>query len=89
VLPDGIFEYQKFRFGYNFEGLGMKNDSSHLVFLLPIGILYGPNVYFVVIWYISPVLVYFTNKNLATLIHQNGRNKKLLIFHCLHMYVGP
>jgi hypothetical protein len=33
----------------------------------PNGMLYGPLVHFVVIWYIFPVLVCFTESNLATL----------------------
>jgi hypothetical protein len=36
VLPDGIFAYQKSRFGNIFEGLGIENVGifySHLVFL--------------------------------------------------------
>jgi hypothetical protein len=32
-----------------------------------LGIFYGPLVYFLVIWHISPVLVCFAQKNLATL----------------------
>jgi hypothetical protein len=35
--------------------------------LLPFGIVYGHLVYFLVIWYIFPVLVRCNKKNLATL----------------------
>jgi uncharacterized membrane protein YesL len=35
--------------------------------LLPFSIFCGHLLYFVVIWYIFPVLVCYTNKNLATL----------------------
>jgi hypothetical protein len=35
--------------------------------LWPFDIFYGHLVYFVVIWYISPLLVYCTKRNLATL----------------------
>jgi hypothetical protein len=36
--------------------------------LRPIGIFYGHLVYFLVVWYIFPVLVCCTKKNLATLV---------------------
>jgi hypothetical protein len=39
----------------------------HLIYLRPIDIFYGHLVYFVVIWYIFPMLVCCTKKNLATL----------------------
>jgi hypothetical protein len=38
-----------------------------LSIILPNGIFYGHLVHFVVIWYIFPVLIYCTDKNLATL----------------------
>jgi hypothetical protein len=44
-LPDGIFAYQKDRFRYIFEDLGMENDSTYV--LLPFDLLYGHLVYFV------------------------------------------
>jgi hypothetical protein len=44
--PDGIFSYQKYNFGYVLEGLGMEN----------FGIFYVHFLYFMVIWYILPVL---------------------------------
>jgi hypothetical protein len=40
---------------------------GQLVFLRPICIFCGHLVYFMVIWYIFPVLVWCTKKNLATL----------------------
>jgi hypothetical protein len=47
------------------ENLGKIID--HLVYLRPLEIFYGHLVYFVVIWYIFPVLVFCTKINLATL----------------------
>jgi hypothetical protein len=41
-LPDGIFSYQKCRFGYILECLGMENVEIH----------YGHLEYFTDIWYI-------------------------------------
>jgi hypothetical protein len=38
----------------------------------PLEIVYGHLVYFVVIWYIFPVLVFWTKKNLATLHVKSG-----------------
>jgi hypothetical protein len=37
-LPDGIFSYQKFKFGNIVEGLGMENGNP--VYLWPFGIFY-------------------------------------------------
>jgi hypothetical protein len=37
--------------------------------LRPFGIFYGHLVYFAVIWYIFPVFVFCTKKNLATLLY--------------------
>jgi hypothetical protein len=52
-LPDGIFSYQKFQFGYILEGLGMENVGVTYGYfwniLLPFGIFYGSWVYFVII----------------------------------------
>jgi hypothetical protein len=42
--------------------------------LRPIGIFYGHFVHFVVVWYIFPVLVCCTKKNLATLIFFGGKS---------------
>jgi hypothetical protein len=42
--------------------------------LRPLEIFYGHLVYFVVIWYIFPVLVFCTKKNLATLIPLKYKN---------------
>jgi hypothetical protein len=41
---------------------------GHLKYLGIFGIFYDPLVQFVFVWYIFPVLVSFTNKNLATLM---------------------
>jgi hypothetical protein len=41
-LPDGLFSYQKSKFGYIYEGLGMENN----------GIFYDHFVYITAIWYI-------------------------------------
>jgi hypothetical protein len=38
----------------------------------------GKHMYFVVKWYISPLLVYFIKKNLAT-----------LLFSCAHVHMPP
>jgi hypothetical protein len=40
-LPDGLFSYQKLRFGYILEGFGMEN----------VGIYYHHLVHFMTIWY--------------------------------------
>jgi hypothetical protein len=60
------------------EGLAIENLGifyDHLVYftvigniLWPFDIFYGHLVYFVVIWYSFPALVFFTKKNLATLV---------------------
>jgi hypothetical protein len=42
--------------------------------LWPFGIVYDHWVHFVFIWYIFPVLVSWTNKNLATLMIITGAN---------------
>jgi hypothetical protein len=42
-LPDGLFSYQKSKFGYILEVLGMEN----------VGIFYGHLEYFMTIWYVS------------------------------------
>jgi hypothetical protein len=71
-LPDGLFSNQKAKFGKILEGLARYY----------VGIFYGHLVHFAVfcyifltfgivcfiIWYIFPVLVFCTKKNLATLI---------------------
>jgi hypothetical protein len=41
---------------------------NHWDFLRPFGIIYGRLVWFVVIWYIFPVLVCLDQQNLATLL---------------------
>jgi hypothetical protein len=72
-LPDGLFSNQKSKFGKIFEGLAIEDD----------GIFYGHftlTVFCYILWtigkvhgnllYISfPVLVFFTKKNLATLLY--------------------
>jgi hypothetical protein len=82
-LPDVIFVYKKSQIGYILGALVWKN----LVYLLavcnilwPFRIVYGRLVYFIAIWYIplpptpTPVLVYCTKKNLATLLKVHGSN---------------
>jgi hypothetical protein len=68
-LPDGLFSNQKYQFWENFQGFekvdilwpfGMFYEYMH-------GIFYDHLVHFVLIWYIFPVLVSCTKKNLATL----------------------
>jgi hypothetical protein len=93
-LPDGIFSFQKFQFGCILEGLEMENVGIFLAIwniLQLFGLYYG-NV--VVIWYIifHPILLYYTKKNLATLLCKNLRAKNA--FSCFHLpklilcYVG-
>jgi hypothetical protein len=69
-LPDGFFPNQKSKFGKILEGLGWEM----LIYFRPIwnilwifGIFYNHWVHFGFIWYIFPVLVSCTQKNLATL----------------------
>jgi hypothetical protein len=53
---------------------------DHLVHFTPLGMFYGHLVYFMVIWYIFPVLVCWTKKNLATLEQSlNKRTKKTFV----------
>jgi hypothetical protein len=69
-LPNGLFANQKSQFGYIFEGLRLENVDifyGHLEHLRTFGKLYDHLVNFVLIWYIFPVLVSRTKKNLATL----------------------
>jgi hypothetical protein len=54
-----------------------------LFILLPNGMFHVHLVHFVVIWYISPVLVCCTEKNLATL----NRENLLQAFHCHKKHV--
>jgi hypothetical protein len=54
--------------------------------LLQFGILCGHMVYFMVLWYIFPVLVYYTKKNLATLLI--SRLVPILAF-CLSQTLNP
>jgi hypothetical protein len=71
-LPDGLFSNQKSKFGEILEGLAMKDVGifyKHLVhftvfryILLTFGTVRGNLVHF------SPVLVFCTKKNLATLL---------------------
>jgi hypothetical protein len=81
-LPDGLFSNQKYQFGYILDGLGMANIGTfcgHLLYFVAtcdilwsfgtfvvIWYICGHLVHFVVIWYIFPVLVFCTKKNLAT-----------------------
>jgi hypothetical protein len=63
-LPDGIFAYQKSKFGCILEGLGMENVGIFYGYLIsfvdiwcivwPFGIFCGHLVYFVAVWYIFP-----------------------------------
>jgi hypothetical protein len=51
---------------------------ANLSVLHPNGILYGHMVHFVVIWYIYPVLVCCTEKNLATLHATRSKLSQML-----------
>jgi hypothetical protein len=77
VLPDGIFSNQKFQFGLILEGLAMEDVGICMTILSilrstyilwPFGTFCDNLVHFVIIWYIFPVLVCCTEKNLATLL---------------------
>jgi hypothetical protein len=54
------------------EGLAMKDVGIFFMeiwsILQPFHMFYGHLVYFVVIWYLFPVLVYCTKKTMATLV---------------------
>jgi hypothetical protein len=61
------------------EGLDIEN----------LGIFYDHLVYFVVIWYIFPVLVFWTKKNLATLVNLRPvRYKSVRCRHRLRQFVS-
>jgi hypothetical protein len=65
-----MFAYQKFQFGHILEGLGMENVAIFLANgnnCRQFHIVYDLMVYFVVVWYIFPVKVCFTKKNLSSL----------------------
>jgi hypothetical protein len=52
-LPDGIFEYQKYQFGYFLEGLGMDIVGifcAHLKYLQLFGLFCAHLVYFSSFW---------------------------------------
>jgi hypothetical protein len=54
-LPDGIFSYQKYQFGYILEGLGMDIVGTfygNLKYFTTISYILLPFGNFVVIWYI-------------------------------------
>jgi hypothetical protein len=69
-LPDGLFSNQKFKVGKILEGLAIEDDGMDI--LRSFVIFYGLLVKFMVIWYIFPVLVSCTKKNLATLVQIVG-----------------
>jgi hypothetical protein len=47
LVPDGIFEYQKYQIWYTFEGLGMVNFG---ILKIAIWYIFSPLVYLVVVW---------------------------------------
>jgi hypothetical protein len=61
-LPDGFFSNQKFQFGLILEGPRLEN----------VNIINGHLEYFTDIWYIFPVLISCTKKNLSTMTNQGG-----------------
>jgi hypothetical protein len=70
-LPDGLFSNQKSQFGYIWEGLRIENAGlfyGHLEYFTLIWYIIWQFVNIVVIWHISPILVYCVKKNLATLV---------------------
>jgi hypothetical protein len=69
-LPDGLFSNQKSKFGSILEGLRLENVDifyGHMEYFTDIWDILWLCVHFVFIWYIFPVLVSCTKKNLATL----------------------
>jgi hypothetical protein len=72
-LPDVVFPNQKSQMGkfWRFEnGKGCYLWSFGIYYIQPFGIYaLWPFGNLVAFWYISPVLVYGINKNLATLVH--------------------
>jgi hypothetical protein len=75
VLPDGMFSNQKSKFGHILEGLANEDVGIFSALLSILSILQQMLyfmaiwcIYLVVFWYIFPVLVCCTEKNLATLI---------------------
>jgi hypothetical protein len=65
-LPDGIFQTKNPNLVKFLRDLQLKLASWSI--LLPFGIFCGKLVYFMVIWYIFPVLVCCTKTNMATLL---------------------
>jgi hypothetical protein len=66
-LPDGTYIFRpKIRIWVNFGG---SCNGRCWYSLWTLRLLYGHLVYFVVIWYIFPVLVCCTKKNLASPVH--------------------
>jgi hypothetical protein len=75
-LPDGIFSNQKSKFWSVLLSKVLMYFMDIWSILLSIVTFYGHLVYLVVIWYIFPVLVFCTKKNLATLPHSCELHKK-------------
>jgi hypothetical protein len=81
-LPDGIFSYPKSQYIYTYmyilKGLGMENVGfcGHLEYFISIRCILGA---ICIIWYIFPVLVFWTKKNLAALteVRQRLHNRVL------------
>jgi hypothetical protein len=72
-LPDGIFFQTKTpnlgKFGRVLQWkIHIGIFYFHLVYFQPFDIFYGHLAYFLAIWYIFPVLVCCSKKNLATLL---------------------
>jgi hypothetical protein len=71
-LPDGIFSNQKSKFGSILEGIAMEAVGifhGHVVYFKAVWYICWPfGIFYIGIWYIFPVLVCCTKKNLATLI---------------------
>jgi hypothetical protein len=68
-LPDSLFFKPKIPIWVN---LGRFCYGNSWYILRPLEIFNGHLVYFVVIWYIFPILVFWTKKNLATLFAATG-----------------
>jgi hypothetical protein len=70
-LPDGLFSKQKSKFGSILEGFGIERVGiffGHLEYITAIWYVLWPFGNLFAIWCISPVLVYYVEKNLATLL---------------------
>jgi hypothetical protein len=88
-LPEGLFSNQKYQFG----GLRLENVDifyGNLEYFMDKWDISDHLVYFLFIWYIFPVLVSSTKKNLATLRRKfsNPKRKKKFPLHLMPLPFG-